>query len=183
MDNTDELITSYSFELVEDHHHPWSGKYGVRVILTTDISAAFPYLNTLLDDSRYDHENGILIGMNDRRGYAFRPHEIRIAIVMEPSEASSIAEEAVDLVNRVWKEHEGITPSFRERKLPAVYEIYKLLPKTNCKGCGYPTCLACAADIRNGVISLDRCQLLSKPEYIRNREQICTLFSSERMEE
>jgi ArsR family metal-binding transcriptional regulator len=173
-----KLITDYRFELVEDHHSPGSGRYGVRVILPADISPSFAYLNTVLDDTLYDHENSILIGTNNRRRYAFRPHEIQAGMVTDTSEASSIVDEVVELVNQVWKEREHITPSLRERKLPAIYDIYKLLPGTNCKECGYPTCLACAADIRNGVISLDGCPLLSKPEYQQNRERIRNLFSS-----
>jgi ArsR family metal-binding transcriptional regulator len=172
MSSSDKLIIDYRFELIEDHHHPGSGRYGVRVILPTDISTSFPYLNTMLDDTLYDHENRILIGVNNRRRYAFRPHEIQVGMVIDPSEAASIVEGAVELVNRVWREREDITPSFRERKLPTVYDIYKLLPGTNCRECGYSTCLACAADIRNGVVSLERCPLLSKPEYTQNREQI-----------
>jgi len=178
MSTSNKLITDYRFELIEDHHTPGSGRYGVRVILPVDISVCFPYLNTVLDDTLYDHENSILIGTNNRRRYAFRPHEIQVGMVTDRFEASSIVDEVVGLVNRVWEEREGITPSLRERKLPTVYDIYKLLPGTNCKECGYPTCLACAADMRNGVISLDRCPLLSKPEYIQNREQIRILFSS-----
>jgi ArsR family metal-binding transcriptional regulator len=176
--SSNKLITDYRFELVEDHHHPGSGRYGVRVILPADISASFPYLNSVLDDTIYDHKNSILIGTNNRRRCAYRPHEIQVGMVADPSEASSIVHEVVELVNRIWSEHDRITPSFRERKLPTVYDIYKLLPGTNCKECGYPTCLACAADIRNGVISLERCLLLSKPEYIQNREQLRNLFSS-----
>jgi len=148
------------------------------VNLPDDISASFPYLNTRLEDTIYDHENAILIGFYNRRRYAFRPHEIQVGMVTDPSEASSIVEEVVGLVNRTWRERERITPSFRERKLPTVYDIYKLLPGTNCKECGYPTCLACAADIRNGVISLDGCPLLSKSEYQQNKEKIYALFSS-----
>jgi ArsR family metal-binding transcriptional regulator len=178
MNTSNKLITDYRFELVEDHHSPGSGRYGLRVILPADISAAFPYLNTVLDDTIYDYENSILIGTNNRRRYAFRPHEIHVGMVIDASEAPSITDEVVELVNRVWKEHERITPSFRERKLPTVYDIYKLLPGINCKECGYPTCLACAAEIRNGVMSLDGCPLLSKPEYTQNREQIRNLFSS-----
>jgi ArsR family metal-binding transcriptional regulator len=173
-----KLITDYRFELVEDHHSPGSGRYGVRVILPADISASFAYLNAVLDDTLYDHENSILIGTNNRRRYAFRPHEIQAGMVKDSSEAPTIVDEVIELVNRVWKEREHITPSLRERKLPTVYDIYKLLPGTNCKKCGYPTCLACAADIRNGVIPLEGCPLLSKPEYKQNREQILTLFSS-----
>jgi ArsR family metal-binding transcriptional regulator len=179
VNTSNKLITGYRFELIEDHHSPGSGRYGVRVIIPIDISASFAYLNTILDDTLYDHKNGILIGRNDRRRYAFRPHEIQAGMVNDPSEASSIADEVVDLVNRVWKEREYITPSLKERKLPTIYDIYKLLPRTNCKECGYPTCLACAADIRNGVISLERCPLLSRTEYTQNREQIRNLFSSD----
>jgi ArsR family metal-binding transcriptional regulator len=175
--SSNKLITDYRFELVEDHHSPGSGRYGVRVILPADISASFPYLNAVLDDTIYDRENSILIGTNNRWRYAFRPHEIQVGMVVDSSEAPPIVNEVVELVNRVWEESENITPSLRERKLPTVYDIYKLLPGTNCKECGYPTCLACAADIRNGVVPLDRCPLLSKPEYTKNREQILTLFS------
>jgi ArsR family metal-binding transcriptional regulator len=173
-----KLITDYRFELFEDHHFPGSGRYGAKVILPVDISPSFPYLNTVLNDTLYDHENRILIGTNNRRRYAFRPHEIQVGMVADPSKAPSIVDEVIELVNRVWREHESITPSLKERKLPTVYEIYKLLPGLNCKECGYPTCLACAADMRNGVISLEGCPLLSRPEYQQNREQIRTLFSS-----
>ena len=132
----------------------------------------------MLDDTLYDRVNCILIGVSNRRRYAFRPLEIELGIVKDPSEAAAVVDEVVRLVNRVWNEHERITPSFRERKLPAVYDIFKLLPKTNCKGCGYPTCLACAADMRNGIVSLERCLLLSKTEYAKNLDQIRELFSS-----
>lgn len=176
--NPNKLITDYRFELVEDHHSHGSGRYRVRIILPVDISPSFAYLNTVLDDTLYDQENSILSGTNNRRRYAFRPHEIHAGMVIEPSGTSSIVDEVVELVNRIWEEHECITPSFRERKLPAVYDIYRLLPGTNCKECGYLTCLACAADIRNGVISMEECLLLSKPRYKQNREQIRNLFSS-----
>jgi ArsR family metal-binding transcriptional regulator len=178
MDFPDKLITAYNFELVEDHHSPGSGRYGVKVTLPIDISAVFPYLNSVLDDSRYDHENHILIGTNSKHRYAFRPHEIQAGIVANLSEASSAAEVVVELVNRIWHEREHITPSLRERKLPAVYDIYRLLPRTNCKKCGYMTCLACAADISNGVISPDKCSLLLKPEYSQKRLQILEFLSS-----
>lgn len=179
MDDNNELINSYRFELAEDHHTFGSGRYGVRVISQDDISACLPYLNTELDDTQYDHENRILIGNNNQRRYAFRPHEIDAGMVTDRSAAPKIASEVVELVNRVWRERENINPSTRERKLPPIYTIYKLLPGTNCRDCGYPTCLACAADIRNGVVSMNVCPLLQKPEYTQNKEHILTLFSSD----
>ncbi len=176
--NCDKLITDYRFELVEDHHSAGSGRYGVRVISPADMSACFPYLNAVLDDPVYDHENRILIGAKNRQRYAFRPHEIQAGMVTDSSQAPPIVEEVVNLVNKVWEGRSQIIPTTRERRLPIVFSVYQLLPKTNCRECGYPTCLACAADIRNGVVPLERCPLLSKPEYAINRERLKALFSS-----
>ena len=36
-------------------------------------------------------------------------------------------------------------------------EIYKQLPKTNCKDCGFPTCLAFAMKMATKQVSLDKC--------------------------
>ncbi len=41
-------------------------------------------------------------------------------------------------------------------------EIYKHLPKTNCKECGYPTCLAFAMALAGGKTSLDKCPYISE---------------------
>ena len=141
-------------------------------------AAALGDLNAVLTESRYDHENRILIGMSNGKRYAFRPHEIQLGGVPEPDRASEIVDEVVDLVNRVWQEREGITPSTKERDLPTVIEIFQLLPRTNCRECGFVTCLACAADIRSGAKSPEDCPALAKPEYAGNREQLLALFSS-----
>lgn len=41
-------------------------------------------------------------------------------------------------------------------------EIYKLLPKTNCKKCGFPTCLAFAMQLAAKKVSLDKCPDVSQ---------------------
>ncbi|MFC1901080.1 (Fe-S)-binding protein [Chloroflexota bacterium] len=177
MKNGNKLITDYTFELVEDYHSHGSGRYGVRVSIPVDIGIAFPYLNAVLDDSIYDHENGILIGIGNGKRYAFRPHEINLGMVADTSKASIMSQEAVDFVNSVWEERDNITPSLKERKIPPAFEIYKLLPGKNCKECGYATCLAFAADLRAGSVILDKCILLLEPEYANTREQVIALFS------
>jgi acetyl-CoA decarbonylase/synthase complex subunit gamma len=40
-------------------------------------------------------------------------------------------------------------------------DIFKHLPKTNCKECGFPTCLAFAMALANGKTSLDLCPYVS----------------------
>jgi acetyl-CoA decarbonylase/synthase, CODH/ACS complex subunit gamma len=41
-------------------------------------------------------------------------------------------------------------------------QIYKLLPQTNCKDCGYPTCLAFAMKLAAKQVSLDLCPTASQ---------------------
>ncbi|WP_334109939.1 (Fe-S)-binding protein, partial [Thermodesulfitimonas autotrophica] len=41
-------------------------------------------------------------------------------------------------------------------------EIYKLLPKTNCKECGQPTCLAFAMQLAAGKTALEKCPHVSE---------------------
>ena len=41
-------------------------------------------------------------------------------------------------------------------------EIYKLLPKTNCKECGFPTCLAFAMQIAAKKVELAKCPHVSE---------------------
>ena len=177
MENAEKLITECEFELIEDHHSFGSGRYSGRVLLPADISPCFPYLNAVLTESRYDHENRILIGMSNGRRYAFRPHEIQLGGVPEPERAQEVVDEVVELVNRVWQERDGITPSTKERDLPTVFEIFQLLPRTNCRECGFVTCLACAAEIRGG--KRDACPCLARPEYAANREKLTRLFGGE----
>src|SRR5512136_2282718 len=42
-------------------------------------------------------------------------------------------------------------------------EIFKHLPKTNCKDCGFPTCLAFAMKLAAKQVALDKCPHV-KPE-------------------
>lgn len=176
----EKLITAYRFELVEDHHTPGSGRYGVLITLPEDISAVLPYLNSMLDDTWYDQENRVLIGSSNSRRYAFRPHEIQIGMIPDPSDASHSAGEVVDLINRVWLERDRVVPSSRERKRPSIYALFRLLPRVHCKKqCGYASCLAFAADLRTGAVPLEQCPLLSLSEYADNREEIIRTFSAD----
>jgi DNA-binding CsgD family transcriptional regulator len=44
-----------------------------------------------------------------------------------------------------------------------VVDVLKLLPRTNCQTCGYPTCIAFAAAIRQGAATPDQCPGFEKP--------------------
>ena len=41
-------------------------------------------------------------------------------------------------------------------------DIFKLTPKTNCKECGNPTCMAFAMKVAQGAIPIDKCPHMSE---------------------
>jgi ArsR family metal-binding transcriptional regulator len=175
----DHLIEDYQVALAEAGCSPGSGRYGLLVTLPGDIGAVFPYLNALLEETVYDRDNRILVGVEQGRRYAFRPDEIRVSGLGEAAEAPEIARQVVDRVNQVWRERDRIEPCFRERKLPAVAEIYRLLPRTNCRQCGRQTCLVFAAELRGDRGILSDCPPLAQVENADSLAQIERLFSGD----
>lgn len=173
----EKLITGYEYELVADYHNFGSGRYGLKIKLVDDISQILPYLNTILDDTWYDSENQVLIGAHIKQRYAFRPNEIQITSVNDASRITHQIDEVINLINKTWEARDHIEPSISERKTPAVYDIFKLLPKHNCKEYNYPTCLAFAAELCKDVALLGKCPPLSQTENDEARRHIVSLFS------
>ena len=165
-------------KVVEPGCAPGSGRYGLQIDLANDISAVFPYLNAVIDNAWYDHENHILIWRERDQAYAFRPQEIRVARIEDPLTARETASEIIGKVNRVWLDRHNITPCFTERRLPTVIDLLKLLPKINCKRCGYVTCLAYAAALRTSEARLENCLPISEPKYAENIQKLLALLLS-----
>lgn len=174
----ESLIGEYRTSVVEAGCAPGSGRYGLKIDLDNDISAALPYVNATVNEAFYDHENHILVWREADQAYALRPLEIKVARIEDPVSARDIASEIVCRVNKVWSGRHNITPRFTERKLPTVIDLFRLLPKTNCRQCGYATCLAYAADLRVSRARLESCLPLCKTEYAASREKLLHIMSS-----
>jgi len=174
----DRLVKDYEIQLIEPGCAPGASHWNALLSFTNDISNVFPYLNALFEGVWYDHENKTLIWREEDQMYAFRPREIRIAQVHDPQDAREIADDIIARINRIWEEREQTTPRYTERKPPPVIEIYKLLPQSNCRQCGYPACMAFAADLRKGKVLIGDCPPLCQPEHLAKKDRIDSLFAS-----
>ena len=56
----------------------------------------------------------------------------------------------IELVNRLWERRAEINPDTTTRQRPTSMAVYKLLPQTNCKQCGEPTCYTFALKAGRG---------------------------------
>ena len=79
---------------------------------------------------------------------------------MEHSQAEAFCREAVSLVNDIWDRRGEIEPDYTKVELPNLMDVFKQLPRTNCKECGYSTCMAFAAAYREDRSLQDRCPYL-----------------------
>jgi ArsR family metal-binding transcriptional regulator len=84
-------------------------------------------------------------------------------------DAWRLLEEVRVRVNETWARRASMTPSHEMRSKPPVLEIYKRLPRTNCKLCGEQTCMAFAAKLRMGEGKLSQCTPVFDGEYMRLR--------------
>ncbi|RPH50695.1 MAG: hypothetical protein EHM85_09440 [Desulfobacteraceae bacterium] len=164
---SEELIRSFETRLAVSDCHPGADWYILFVKLHEDISEALPYLNSALEQpTDYRHSERILLWNSGKKKYAFRADEIAIAPASDNDEARELSGSIIKTVNNIWKRKDEITPSFEGRKpLPNVLDIYKLLPGSNCKKCGFPTCMAFAAVLRSDFMKSSLCPQLSEHDF------------------
>jgi ArsR family metal-binding transcriptional regulator len=155
---------------------PGSDKWNAKAHLSEDISKVLPYLNAELRDADYDHHAKVVIWKTKGKSYAFRAYELGAAPVEDREEGYRLIEGLVDQVNSVWERRHDIEPNFDRRKRPNVLALYKLLPGTNCRQCGYPSCMAYAADLREGRTELSQCPELTQQPFLENTEELVGLL-------
>ena len=130
---THRLISSYHVELVEPPCEPGAAVWSVKAGLQDDITQVLPYLNAELKGADYNAASKILIWDAKGKKCAFRPYEIVVAPVVAREEGHKVIDELINMVNQVWERREKIQPDFKQKKIPTLMDIYKLLPRSNCK--------------------------------------------------
>ena len=59
--------------------------------------------------------------------------------------ADKILEWLKQEINETWRKRDTLAPSFETPDQLRIFDILKLLPKTNCGECGQPTCMVFAS--------------------------------------
>ena len=175
-EQADPLIRDYRLELSEPPCIPGADTWNAKAILEDSIAPALPYLNAALSGADYHHDSQVVIWKDGGHKDAFRPREISVAPVGDREEARRLIDDVIDMVNAIWKRRGEIEPSFGRRCLPRLMDIYRLLPGTNCKQCGYSSCMAYAAHLREGETDSSQCPCLSDDLYAENRKQLLRLL-------
>jgi ArsR family metal-binding transcriptional regulator len=144
-----------------------------------DISLAFPYVNAELGGWDYDQKNHVvLLKLSAGKWITLHPHQIAIRGAADIQESEALLAWIKNQINDIYARRDQITPRYTSQAGLKVMEILKLTPMTNCKACGYATCMAYAAALREGEISLQECPPLWEDKYQEKREKLQAYLES-----
>ena len=121
-----------------------------------------PYLNAKLGGDQYLKDPPSLTFKNQGKLITLHPQMIAINALGDEAEADKILEWLKQEINETWEQRDKIEPSFTTPEKPKVFEILKLLPKTNCRECGQPTCMVFATQVAEGGKGPEACPPLSQ---------------------
>lgn len=159
------LIEHYNLEIFTPSCDPGSERFVATARLTTDISDVFPYLNATLRGVVYHKEANALTWKKGGHNVAFHAYEVSTSNVEDRQAAIKEVEGLIALVNRTWERRSEITPDAETHQRPAPLAVYKLLPQTNCKQCGEPTCYTFSIKLTAAQKKLADCPPLFGPQF------------------
>ncbi len=151
------LLTGYKTEIFNPTCNSFFQSVHCIARLDEDVGEALPYLNAVVGGDTYIKDPpSVTFNMH---GKLVTVHSRKIAInaLRDEAEARSILEWLKKEINEAWQNRESIIPKYEGAGKAHPFEIYKLLPRTNCKACGQPTCLAFAALAATGAKSEEDC--------------------------
>ena len=159
------LIEHYDLDIFTPPCDPGAERFSAKALLLTDISAALPYLNATLRGAVYTQAAAALTWKKGGHNIAFHAYEIATSNVEDRDAAINELKGLVDLVNRTWERRAEITPDHATRQRPTGMAVYKLLPGTNCRQCGQPSCWNFALKLVAAQVELAACPPLREPTY------------------
>ena len=154
------LLKGYSKEIFRPECNPGFESVHCIVHLDQDISAVLPYLNAVLGGFEYLRNPPAVVFRSQGRLITVHSRKIAINALRDEDEADKILAWLQREINQAWENREEIDPSYEGAPKPKLIEILKLLPKTNCKDCGEPTCMVFAARMAEGVQDPEDCRPL-----------------------
>ena len=166
------LIPTYELDVFTPPCDPGSVRFSAVAILPADIRQVLPYLNATLQGAVYSDVVPALSWKKGRHYVVFQANRIAVSNVEDRRSAVTEVEGLVGLVNRTWERRQEIEPDFEARQRPTPLAVFKLLPGTNCRECGQPTCFTCALKLIAGQRQANECPPLLEPAFARQLAEL-----------
>lgn len=162
------LLKGYRKEIFRPECNPQFQSLHCIAHLDQDVTEVLPYLNAVLGGHQYLKNPPALTLKIHGKLITLHPREIAVNALKDEVEADKILEWLKQEINQTWRKRDTLAPNFETPAQPRIFDILKLLPKTNCGECGQPTCMVFASLAVQGVKGADDCPPLDD----RNRDEI-----------
>ena len=164
------LLKTYSKEIFRPECNPGFESVHCIAHLDQNIEPVLPYLNAALGGFEYLKDPPAVIFRSQGKLITVHGTKIAINALRDEAEADKILDWLKREINVTWQNREDIQPSYEGAPKPKIIEILKLLPKTNCRDCGMPTCMVFAARMAEGVKGPENCPPLGAKNKQRLKE-------------
>jgi ArsR family metal-binding transcriptional regulator len=162
------LLKSYRKEIFRPKCNPRFESLHCIAHLDQDISDVLPFLNSVLGGFEYLKNPPALTLKLQGKLITLHSRDIAVNALKDEAEAEKILTWLKREINHTWAKRGEIEPSEESAPRPKILEILKILPKTNCRECGQPTCMVFSTLVAEGVKGPDDCPALDD----RNRERV-----------
>jgi ArsR family metal-binding transcriptional regulator len=153
----------------------------IRVIaeLSDEIHEVFPYLNAIVKGCIFNHPALTLTIRNEEKLITLHTKHVTLTLIEDEKEAQEILDKLRDLINETYDNRCQIEPNYSEGDHLKPSDIQKLLPGTNCKECGFRSCLAFAFRLVDQKIEIKRCIPLFTDQFKEKRKVLFeTLYAA-----
>jgi ArsR family metal-binding transcriptional regulator len=172
------LLETYRLEIFNSRCNPGAMAVHCFAHLEQDVSEAIPYLNAALGGFNVTKDPPSVTFRSQGKLITVHGKKIAVNALRDEEEAKKIVEWLKREINEAWEKREEIEPTWESLPRPQVFEILKMLPKTNCRECGEPTCMVFSVAISEGVKGVEDCPPLSR-EARQKLEAYLTPFQME----
>lgn len=144
------LLSGYTISIIRPECMPGAQSLHCIARLNENVSEALPYLNTVLGGFEYIRDPPSVTFKTQGKLITVHGRKIAINALKDETEAHKIVQWLQHEINDAWENRNHIVPSYKGLPRPRLLEVLKLLPKTNCKKCGQPTCMVFAVQVVEG---------------------------------
>jgi DNA-binding CsgD family transcriptional regulator/ArsR family metal-binding transcriptional regulator len=158
-----KCIISKSIHPLSDVENQTSKVWSASFRLDQDVRFLFPYINAVRDDALcYEKPEHVRFLFEGYRCFLY-PDLAAAHFFENKTAAKAFIVNLMDFLNHMDAQKNQIRPNFEKIRQVPVIDILKLLPKTNCRECGFLTCMAFAAAVTKGRTMADKCPHLAWP--------------------
>ena len=172
------LLKSYTFETMLPECNTFAETINAIASLSEDIGEVLPYLASVIKRCSYYDNAKTLTFKQAGKGIAMYPRQIAVTKLRDRDEAKQVLEELKVLINTTYENRSGIQPCYKKGGELKYLDVFRLLPGTNCKECGEPTCLAFATKLVQQEKNVGQCLPLFSGRFEEKRGRLLGMLRS-----